>query len=79
MSAARLPLDALRSAMEQAAGIAATVSDRGSYVRVSVPVPVGKAEFAALLEVLLAAESWGSSDGTGEVLMWAAIRKDGPK
>ncbi|MGW1595235.1 hypothetical protein [Streptomyces sp. NPDC002343] len=79
MSAARLPLDALRSAMEQAAGIAATVSDRGAYIRVSVPVPAGKERFGALLAVLLGAESWGSSDGTGEVLMWAAVRKEDPR
>lgn len=77
MPAARLPLHQLRSAMEQAAGARATISDRGTHIRVSVPVPPSKAAFGALLRVLRQAEAWGSSDGTGEVVMWAAVTKAG--
>ncbi|MEU6279517.1 hypothetical protein [Streptomyces sp. NPDC047028] len=75
MPAARLPLHALRSAMEQATGAKSTVSDRGTHIRVSVPAPARGEVFQALLEVLRRAEAWGSSDGTGEVRMWASVRK----
>lgn len=74
---ARLPLDTLRSAMERVTGCTATVADRGAYVRVSVPAPEGDEEFRALLDVLLTADAWGSSDGTGELLMWASLVKGG--
>ncbi|GAA1008506.1 hypothetical protein ACFQWA_11830 [Streptomyces thermogriseus] len=61
--------------MEQAAGCAATISDRGQYARVSVPAPADDTEFQALLKVLLRADAWGSSDGTGRLVMWASVVK----
>ncbi|MFJ3867920.1 hypothetical protein [Streptomyces nigra] len=69
----RLPLDALRSAMEQASGATATVSDRGAYVRVSVPMPATADGYEALLAVVTRAAAWGSSDGTGELRLWASV------
>jgi hypothetical protein len=59
--------------MEQATGTTATVSSRGPYVRVSVSAPQDDATFRALLDVLLAADAWGSSDGTGELRVWASV------
>lgn len=68
-----LTVESLSSAIEQATGAVPTVSNRGQYVRVYVPAPEGEAEFRALLDVLLTADAWGSSDGTGELRMWAAL------
>ncbi|SED27462.1 hypothetical protein SAMN05216532_4030 [Streptomyces sp. 2231.1] len=72
---ARLPVDALRSAMERAADHAVAISDRGTHIRLSVPVPEDRERFRALLDVLLTADHWGSSDGTGELRMWGAVQK----
>lgn len=74
---ARLPLDGLRSAMEQASGASATVSDHGTHVRVSVPMPPDADAYGALLAVVEQAAAWGSSDDTGEVHVWAAVLQDG--
>ncbi|MCX5362866.1 hypothetical protein OG864_29650 [Streptomyces sp. NBC_00124] len=70
---ARLPLDDLRSAMEQASGATATVSDRGPFVRVSVPMPNTPEGYEALLAVVQHAAAWGSTDGTGELRLWASV------
>jgi hypothetical protein len=72
---ARSSLVALVVAMEAASGAVATVSDRGDHVRVSVPAPPDVARSRAVLSVLLKTATWGSSDGSGELRLWAAIPK----
>jgi FlaG/FlaF family flagellin (archaellin) len=69
----RLTVDALRHAIEQAAGDVSTVSNRGTYVRVYVAAPQSPDAFRDVLDVLLTADAWGSSDGTGALRLWAAL------
>jgi hypothetical protein len=73
----RLTVDTLRWAIEQATGDVPTVSNRGAYVRVYVAAPESADAFRALFDVLLAADAWGSSDGTGELRLWAALAMRG--
>ncbi|MER5401655.1 hypothetical protein [Streptomyces sp. NPDC002599] len=70
---ARLTVDSLRAAIELAAGDVSTVSNRGAYVRVYVAAPQAPQALRDLLDVLLTADAWGSSDGTGQLRMWAAL------
>ncbi|MCX5266101.1 hypothetical protein [Streptomyces sp. NBC_00199] len=64
---ARLRVDSLRAAMEQATGQTATVTERTGYVRIAVLAPTEPPAYRALLEVLRSVQGhWGSSDGTGE-------------
>ncbi|MEW2759011.1 hypothetical protein AB0944_41610 [Streptomyces sp. NPDC048399] len=70
---ARPTVDSLRSAIERAACDVSTVSNRGTYVRVYVAAPRSPEAFRELLDVLLTADAWGSSDGTGTLRMWAAL------
>lgn len=70
---ARPTVDSLRSAIERAACDVSTVSNRGAYVRVYVAAPQSPEAFRALLDVLLTADAWGSSDGTGQLRLWAAL------
>jgi FlaG/FlaF family flagellin (archaellin) len=70
---ARPTVDSLRSAIERAACDVSTVSNRGTYVRVYVAAPQSAEAFRELLDVLLTADAWGSSDGTGQLRMWAAL------
>jgi hypothetical protein len=69
----RLTVDTLRSAIEQATGDVSTVCNRGTYVRVYVAAPQAPDALRDLLDVLLTADAWGSSDGTGELRLWAAL------
>jgi hypothetical protein len=62
--------------MERATDSEAVVLDCGAYVRVSVPAPDGDTAYRALLEVLLSADAWGSSDSTGEPLVWATVLRE---
>jgi hypothetical protein len=59
--------------MEQAAESNAYVLDCGAYVRVSVPAPDDGTAYRALLDVLLMADAWGSSDASGGPLVWATV------
>jgi hypothetical protein len=59
--------------MEQAAESNASVLDCGAYVRVSVQAPEDSTTYRALLDVLLMADAWGSSDASGEPLVWATV------
>ncbi|MFF8533756.1 hypothetical protein ACF07B_17610 [Streptomyces sp. NPDC015532] len=68
-----LTVETLCSAIEQATGDVATVSRRGGYVRVYVAAPQADDALRDLLDVLLTADAWGSSDGTGQLRMWAAL------
>ncbi|MEU9136932.1 hypothetical protein AB0D33_13340 [Streptomyces sp. NPDC048404] len=68
-----LTVDALRSAIERATGDVSTVCKRGTYVRVYVAAPQAPDALRDLLDVLLTADAWGSSDGTGQLRMWAAL------
>ncbi|MEU7340532.1 hypothetical protein [Streptomyces sp. NPDC007074] len=70
---ARLTVESLRSAIEQAAGDVPTVSHRNGYVRIYVAAPAAPDAYRELLDVLLTADAWGSSDGTGQLRMWAAL------
>lgn len=72
---ARLSVEELCSAMEQATDETATVSDYGPYVRVSVPIPEERDAYRRLLDVLPMADAWGSSDGNGEPRVWASVVK----
>jgi hypothetical protein len=38
-----------------------------------VAAPQSAEAFRELLDVLLTADAWGSSDGTGQLRMWAAL------
>jgi hypothetical protein len=49
------------------------VSNRGTYVRVYVAAPQSPDAFRDVLDVLLTADAWGSSDGTGALRLWAAL------
>lgn len=71
-------LQALIHDLEQASGSTATVSDRGDHIRVSVPAPVGRGVHRAVLDVLSRAAWWGSSDATGQLLLWGAVPKVQP-
>jgi type II secretory pathway component GspD/PulD (secretin) len=73
---ARTPLDALVRDLEQASGTKVTISDQDDHVRVSVPAPAERETYRAVLDVLSRAAWWGSTDGTGELRLWGAVRKD---
>jgi hypothetical protein len=75
---AHTALQALIRDLEQASGSAATVSDRGDYICVSVPAPAGRGAHRAVLDVLSRAAWWGSSDATGKLLLWGAVPKVQP-
>jgi hypothetical protein len=77
MPRTRLSVDTLRSAIAEATGDVPTVHNRGPYVRIYVAAPQDETTFRELLDVLLTADAWGSSDGTGQLRMWAAVLTGG--
>lgn len=71
---ARLRAAELRTDMERAAGHAAEIREHRDQLRVSVPCPTDEDRWKALLKVVQSADYWGSSDGTGQLRVWAAIK-----
>lgn len=74
---ARLRAAVLRTDMERVTGCTAEIREYPSRLRVSVPCPTDEKTWKALLAVVQSADYWGSSDGTGELRVWAAIKTEG--
>lgn len=74
---ARLRATVLRTDMERAAGCAAEIREYPNQLRVSIPAPTDEKAWQALLEVVQSADCWGSSDGTGQLIVWAAVTVKG--
>lgn len=75
---ARTPLEALIEDLGRASGAEVTVSDHGDHMRVSVTAPAEAEAYEAVLNILLDAAAWGSSDATGELRLWGSVPK-GPR
>jgi hypothetical protein len=70
---ARLRAVVLRADMERVTGCAAEIREYPNHLRVSVPAPADQNTMQALLEVVQSADFWGSSDGTGQLRVWAGV------
>ncbi|MFB7671696.1 hypothetical protein ACFC26_09785 [Kitasatospora purpeofusca] len=66
----------LRAALGQAAGSPVRVyRPSPGVVRLSARAPVESDRWADVLDVVRAGRSWGSTDATGEVIVWTEVEE----